>query len=336
MRAFCLALIFAVFLIQNPAQGADRVSLLLEHAENSPWTDLLRQGLEKAGREFDLDTRVIIAPDNENQTEIFRAAAGDSELVLVTGESLHKVLRNNASKFRRVKFGCIDAGIRAANIMCVTFADQEAAFLAGAAAALTTGSTRIKGINNKNIIGWLSGMDTPAMRTLYNGFQEGARLVDPDIVIAQGVVGSFTDSVAAAQKSRALLEAGADIIALAAGAGNSGANTPLEEFGAWRIGLDKNVPAARKLATIVKAADKAVYEIVSAFAEGAFKGKEIIVYNLENGGVDLAGIDSFLKEAGPGVSANFKRRLNEIRSELLKGNIHIRSLRTRTLCDCLD
>lgn len=330
-----LIILSGILFLGMPCHAA-QVVLLLEHEQASPWTDMLREGLKKAQAEFNLDTEVIIAPAGQDQTAIFRAAAESSQLILVTGENLHEILRDNASRYRRVKFACIDAGIRASNIMCVTFADQEAAFLAGVAAALATQNTNLPGINGQNVIGWLSGMDTLAMRTLYNGFQEGAKLVSPEITIAQGLVNSFTDPNMAEQKTREILNAGADIVVLATGAGNAGAAKALARTNAWRIDVDKPEPSPNVLATIAKKADQAVYELVKAFATNTFQGKQIIAYDLKNGGAVLEGVDAFVQKNKKRISPDFQRRLKEIRSELLDGNIHIRSLRARTLCDCLD
>lgn len=329
------ALFLGVFSMASKAGAAQRVTMLLEHAENTPWTELLKSGLEKAANEFNLETKIAIAPEGTDQAEIFRSAAGNSDLVIVSGESLRETLRDNASRFRRVKFGCVDAAARASNIMCVTFADQEAAFLAGVAAALATQQTSAPGINSQNVLGWLSGIDTPAIRTLYNGFQEGARLANPEVKIAQAIVGSFTDPETAAKKTRTLIEADADIIVLAAGAGNSSASKVLDEAGAWRIDLDKPINAPHAIGAIVKKADKAVYEIIASFAKGQFQGKEILVYDLKNGGATFEGMNEFSR-AARGQATDIERRVREIKNELLNGNIHIRSLRTRTLCDCLD
>lgn len=330
-----IALFFAFFWVPQASGAELRVSLLLEHGENAPWTMLLKDGLERAAREYNLNARVVIAPPGPGQAEIFRAAAENSDLVVVSGESLRETLRDNAARFRRVKFGCVDAAVRASNIMCVNFADQEGAFLAGVAAALATRQASVPGINSQNVLGWLAGMDTPAMRTLYNGFQEGARFVNPEVKIAQAVVGSFTDSETAEKKTRALIEAGADIVVLAAGAGNPAAANVLEENSLWRIDMDREVAAPHCLCTLVKKADQAIYEIIAAFAKNKFQGKEIIVYDLKNGGVSLEGLTEFSKTA-QGKADDIIRRIRELAHELSNGNIRIKSLRTRTLCDCLD
>ncbi|MBD5539534.1 MAG: BMP family ABC transporter substrate-binding protein, partial [Desulfovibrio sp.] len=320
-----------------PRTAPLRAVLLLEHEQASPWNDLLLAGLERAGRDFGMRTSVVYAPKGEGQAEALRKAAAGADLVLVASDGLHEALRDNAANFRRTMFGCIDAGVRAPNIMSVTFADEEAAFLAGAAAALLT-RAKLPGINAGATIGWLSGEDTPAMRSLFSGFFEGAQLAAPEVRVAQAVVGSFTDGAAAAAKTADLLAAGADVVALAAGAGNPQALAALRSANAYLVGLDTDQSAAfpgHVLLSIVKRADKAVYEIAASAASERFRGKEILVYDLANGGVDAAGLPAFLAACGKGAPESIGRRVGELRRELINGSIRLHSLRARTLCDCL-
>lgn len=323
MRIFAVALAAALVFAMSaaPVFCAVKAALLLEHEAPSPWTDLLREGFARGARDFGMDAEVVVLPPGPEQRRGFQEAAARSDLVILASDGLHEALRDNAANFRRVNFGSVDAGIRAPNIMSVTFADEQAAFLAGAAAAMAASAMAGKG---EAAIGWLSGEDTPAMRSLHNGFAEGARLANPDVRVLQAVAGSFTDRKAGAEKAAWLLQNGARVIALAAGAAN-----PAPELlqGARFISLDK--PAAGALAAISKKADKAVYEIMASMASGKFRGKEIVVYDLKNGGTDLTALG---KEAGPDIG----RRVGELRRELAAGSIRVKSLRARTLCDCLD
>ncbi|MBD5640874.1 MAG: BMP family ABC transporter substrate-binding protein [Desulfovibrio sp.] len=298
------------------------VALLLEHEQPSAWTDLLRKGL-LANPE--IRAEVIIAPPGEKQREIFRSAAASHDLVLVASDSLHEALRDNAANFRRVKFGSIDAGIRAPNIMSVTFADEQAAFLAGAAAALFSAGRQPQ----NPAIGWLSGQDTPAMRSLFSGYSEGALLASPGVRIIQAVAGSFTDSAKAASKAEWLIDSGVAVLALAAGAGNGAARAVAQARGIPVLELDAASGSA-SLGVIEKAADRAVAEIVAAAASGNFRGKEILTYTLANGGVNFR--PGGIAAGNPEIA----RRLKELRLELEKGSIRLRSLRQRALCDCLD
>lgn len=329
MRPFFFLLVF--FCVQ-PAFAAD-VALLLEHAEDSAWTSLLKSGLEKAARDFGVSCEVIVAAPGPEQTGIFRKAAENSGLVIVASDNLHEILRDNAANYRRVKFGSIDAGIRAANIMSVTFRDEQAAFLAGAVAALLTGQTGIPGINEDLTIGWVSGRDTPAMRSLFNGYAEGAALARPGTRVIQALCESFADKGAAAARTERLLGEGADVIAMAAGAASGDGLEKAAEKNAWTIALDRPDGNARELGAIAKAADRAIYEIVESFAGGKFRAKEIVEYDLGNGGVEF--IPGRLIAQGR-QTGDIRRRIGELRHEIASGAIRLKSLRQRTLCDCLD
>ena len=142
-------------------QGPLRVALLLETPTgDNDWNDSLVDGLRQAERELGIKASVITAQPGQDEAalqEMFRNAAGNNDLVLVASNGLHEVLRNNAANFRRTMFGCIDAGIRAPNIMSVTFADEQAAYLAGAAAAMLARQTGMPGIRGRKIIGWITG-----------------------------------------------------------------------------------------------------------------------------------------------------------------------------------
>ncbi len=324
---FALILFDAVF-----CQARQKATLLLEHEQKSPWIDLLYKGLEKGAKAFDFKIRVVIAEKASDRTDIFRRAASESDLVLVATDNFHEILRDNAANFRRVKFGCLDAGIRAPNIMSITFADEQASFLAGLAAAMFSEQNAAKR-NAPAIAGWLSGEDSPAIRSLANGFAEGIKLGGSDCKFAQAITNSFTDEDLAKQKAQWLMDKGANIIALAAGAANQNVLPGLETKQIWHIAIDGYLLPAKSLGLVSKKTDQAVYEIMESAASPKYAGKEIRIYDLANGGVDFELSEAVLKD--PSLK-NIVRRVKEVKAEILKGSIIIPSLRARTLCDCLD
>ena len=345
LAVFC----FLSFLFLRPApasaleegKGPLRVALLLETAlGDHDWNDALAQGLEQASRELKVHAAVLPAPHGQDTAaleQLFRETAREYDLVLVASDRLHEILRDNAANYRRTMFGCIDAGIRAPNIMSVTFADEQAAYLAGAAAAMVARQSDLPGIRGQKILGWLSGEDVPAMRSLLNGFTEGARLIDPEMRVIHAISGSFDDAEAARLQARKLLEQGADVLVLASGMGNAPALEEVQAHGAYAVGLnvdhDHQAPG-RILTSILKFPDKAVFDIVAAAATGSFRGKEIVVRDLSNGGVDITDMHTFKAAAAKHVPGNLDRRLRELRREILNGGIRLKSLRARTLCDC--
>lgn len=320
-----ILLAFAIFPQAALAAGQLRAALLLEHDEDSPWNNMLREGLRKASQGLGIEARVLLAPAGPGQRRAFREAAEKSDIVLLASEGLHEVLRDEAGNFRRKRFGCIDTGIRAKNIMSISFADEEAAFLAGACAAMLAKSLRLPGRS----LGWLSGGDGPVMRNLLNGFEEGARLENPGVRVHVASAGSYADGRAAAKAARQLLADGCGVIMLAAGAGNGAAKAALEGSGCLLMVMDRGGEALGEgyAGAIYKRADLAVGEILEAAASGKFRGSSLENRGLASGAIGFAGPPDCL--AGPEIA----RRLDEIARELKNGGIRLRSLRARTLCD---
>lgn len=339
-KLYCVLCVFLLLALPVPADAAEKAApscvLLLEHDAGAPYTSLLRAGLDRCGRQLGLPVQTRVAAPGEDLTAFFRKAASENDVVLVASDALHEILRDNAANFRRVRFGCIDAGIRAPNIMSVTFADEQAAYLAGVAAAMLT-SSGLPGMNAEKTVGWLSGEATPAMASLFAGFSAGVEMAAPDVKIIQAVVGSFDNGALAAQKAEQLLAGGADVIVLAAGAGNAGAMPALKRAGAAMIALDAapatgpDCPAVA--GTIAKAVDRAVCEILASAAGGKFRGREIVVYDLKNGGVAFNGLERYQDAK---KLPDLARRVGELRHELEQGSVRLKSLRQRTLCDCFD
>lgn len=343
LRCCLILLLLLAALPLSPAGAAPAatppagvVTLLLE--DDSPdqgWNDLLKSGLQRAARSTGLPVRVVVAPAHADQQAIFRQEAARSGLLIVACDNLHEVLRNNAANFRQTRFGCIDTGVRAANIMSITFADEQAAFLAGAAAAMLTADGAQSG-SSPRALGWLSAYETGAVRTMLNGFLEGARLVTPDMRILHRVIGSWTDTAAARAAVQEMLDQGAAVVVLSAGRAGLGTLDLLRQRQALAIGMDADQDSLMPgtvLTSIRKRADRAVEELVTAYANDRFQGAEIITYTLENGGVDITNFASYAA-AGKPLPPRLLQRCKELRMELSRGSIRLPSLRQGTLCNC--
>ena len=176
------------------------------------------------------------------------------------------------------------------------------------------------------------------MRSLLGGFTEGARVIDPEVRVVNVVTGSFANAEAGRAAAKNLLDQGADILVLASGMGNGPALQEVKARNAYAVGLntDKdNLLPGHVLTSILKHPNKAAYDIIAAAASGHFAGKEILVRDLQNGGVDITDMGLFKAAAGKNLPPDMDRRLRELRGEILNGGIRLKSLRERTLCDCL-
>lgn len=327
MRYLLLCALFCIsFLL--PAYGEAeplRVALLLDSAaEDHGRNALLKEGLARAARQCELAADIIVAAEGETQLTVFEEAARSHDLVLLAAPSLHAILRSKAANFRKTSFGCIDTsilGLRSANIMSVTFADAEPAFLAGAAAALL--------IPSGAKLGWLEEEASPQNQTMLEGFLAGALVSRPDIRMVRREL----QGAAPAQLLQEMEQEGVRLVLLATGSATPKACAALAATSLLAVGLDKeqsSLAPGRVPFSVVKRFDKAVEELVLARANGTFKGRETRVYNLENKGTALVRARDYA------LPANVQRRLAELERELLAGNIVLQDRRTPTLCNCLD
>ncbi|MBQ7608701.1 MAG: BMP family ABC transporter substrate-binding protein [Desulfovibrionaceae bacterium] len=316
------------------AKSALRVILMTEHKEDCPWSELAREGLAQAVQDFGIQAAIAVEANPEKQERALALATKKADLVLLISERFHEILRDTARSYPATRFGVLDAAIRGANIHSIHFADEKASFLAGAAAALYAKSRRAE-----PAIGWISGEDIPALQSLFNGFREGAKLAVPEVRVIHGLVGSFTNPARAAKEADRLIAEGVDVLALAAGAGNAGILEKAKAAGILVIGLDCDERASypgHVLTSITKDVKGAVYRLVQETVLGRFQGKTVEVLDLGSG-VDIVDpAKSLGGEAKRLLPLGFERRLRELRLEIQRGAIQIKSFRRRTLCNCLE
>ncbi len=103
--------------------------------------------------------------------------AQNQGLVICSSSNLEEYLKEYAPSYPDVKFAIIDSVVEGENVQSISFAQNQGSFLAGAAAAMFTKCTDIEGVNDKNIIGWVGGMDVPVLHDFYVGYEQGAKYI---------------------------------------------------------------------------------------------------------------------------------------------------------------
>ncbi len=176
------------------------------------------------------------------------------------------------------------------NYVGVLFNEDEGGYLAGVLAA---------SLSESGVIGVVGGReDVPPVVKLVNGYEVGAKSVDPDIQVLKIYNESFTAPDKGASDAQQFIGEGADVIFGAGGQTGSGGVAAATEQGVWGIGVDQDeyfstfnggsAPGADKLASsAVKRVDLGVFvQIVNAL-KGEFAGG-IFALTAENGGITYA------------------------------------------------
>jgi basic membrane protein A len=187
-----------------------------------------------------------------------------------------------------VMFGVIEPSVvTAPNVANVTFASEQGAFLAGAAAALKS---------ETGVVGYLGGLHFAPLERFRAGFEAGARHVDPDVEVVAtyleepfaGAVGFFLNPFTRPDLGRergAVLYERADVVFHAASMSGFGLfDAAVEQSDRqgrhlWAIGVDNDqwlqaTPRQRDhlLTSMIKRADLAAFLLTRQFVDGELIG----------------------------------------------------------------
>jgi basic membrane protein A len=211
-----------------------------------------------------------------------------------------------------------------ANVMGLTFGTDQAAFLAGYAAAATTQTGKVA---------TFGGINIPPVTIFMKGFEAGVAYYNAQKGTAVEVLGwntaandgSFTGNFDSLDDGRSFAESfvqeGADIVMPVAGPVGLGSAAYCKETGSCKIigvDVDWTVSAAEYtdiiLTSVLKNVNVAVYDATKAAVDGTFAGG-VYVGTLANGGVGLATVS--------GASAELTAELEKLQADIISGAVSV-------------
>lgn len=208
------------------------------------------------------------------------------------------------------------------NVLGLTFATDQAAFLVGYAAA---------GMTQTGKVGMFGGIEIPPVTIFMDGFAAGVAYyneVNGTSVEALGrdlFVGNFESTDDGRRAAEDLIAEGADIIMPVAGPVGLGTAAAVRDNpGTMLVGVDTDWCVSAEefcsvtLTSVMKNIDVAVYDAVEAKYNGEFEGG-FWSGTLENGGV---GIGPFHEFDGD-VPAELKSAIEDIEAAIIDGSLDI-------------
>ncbi len=213
------------------------------------------------------------------------------------------------------------------NTVSITFAEQEASFIAGVAAAV-----QIK----DGEFGFLGGMALPAVQRFEKGFRQGIDYANTNLATNvslkdENVVyqGTFDDKAAGQQIAAQMYDRGVKVIFAAAGGTGIGAITEAKQRAnngqeAWVIGVDSdqyadgiyNVDTQESviLTSAIKYLDQAAHDMIVAQVNNNFPGGQALVFSIANDGVGIPA-------ENPNLSEETITVVNEVYNKVKTGDI---------------
>jgi basic membrane protein A len=175
-------------------------------------------------------------------------------------------------------------------------------------------------------------MDIGLIHRFKEGYEEGARAVNPNIRVIPNYVGvtdaAWNNPGKGKEIALAQISKGADVIFTAAGNSGLGAFDAVEQQGMQNgrathfvIGVDSNqnmVKPGFVLTSMVKRVDNAVYDIISDIVKGQFKAGTHI------NGLDKDGVAYAMDANNKGlISDEAIKEAEEARQKIIKGEIKV-------------
>lgn len=295
--------------VETPGDKNDKVkiALLLGNLGDKGFNDEVYKGMLDAKEEFDIDFDYAeIVENSEIETQLRMFADSESyDLIIASNASYAETLIEIANDYPEQKFSLADGVIEGFdNIHSVRALDPEQTFLSGVIAGLVTIDKRMPLANDKNILGFIGGQDTPISRSGVAGFMAGARYVNPEVEFIYNIVGDYRDPGKAKELAMTAYGRGADVISHNAGGSGLGVFNAAAESNKYVIGSSKaTIDPERSLVTSIKRIDLLIFQEVEDIVNDTWKPGVTIkgikegVCNYDREGIDTEIPDDILETA---------------------------------------
>jgi len=315
------------------AGGASIVVFIPGVIAGSPIYEMLANGTKKAADDFvaanpGRTPAVTVIEGGFNQAEwesqvTTLAASGSYDLIVSSNPSLPEIVSSVSAKFPKQKFLLFDGELEGnPNVYTIRYNQREQAYMAGYLAALTVLEKPAPAGTKR--IGLVAAQEYPVMNNvILPGYAEGARAVDPDFDVDFRVIGNWFDAAKAAELAAGMIRDGVKVLLPIAGGAAQGVIQAAAEAGAKVIWFDTNGYALRPSVIIGSAIlrqDRAAYEKVTLFLNGALPFGKAEVAGVANGFVDFVQDDPLYIAA---VSQTIRDRQAEMISRLRSGELKL-------------
>lgn len=250
-------------------------------------------------------------------------AAETSDFVVAVGWECYEI-EEVAPEYPDTKFIFVDnpaTNIKnIPNLLCITYADNEGAFLAGYIAAE---------MSSTGTVGAVTASDGTATQDFLAGYEQGAKYANPDVKVEVINAGELEDPIRGRECAIALWYRGADVIINMAGNTGTGIFSAAEEMGFFAIGVNGDQKLSSRqyddyiICSVTKDVGQSFYNAVASYLdEGVWNGGQIMTTNMENGYVSIGYGDSRSQQQ---IDDNLKAEVNSLTRKIMSGEVKVKS-----------
>jgi basic membrane protein A len=327
-----------------PAEPAFKVGQVtdLGGIDDKSFNATAYKGIEQAVSELGVEGKYLESQQQSDYAKNIQQYLDEgTDLIVTVGfllgvDTATAAKANTAQKFAIVDYAYPDcypgaeegktcgSSTELSNVLGLTFSTDQAAFLAGYAAAASTQTGKVA---------TFGGINIPTVSIFMKGFEAGVKYYNEQKGTNVEVLGwntaasdgSFTGNFESTDDGRAFAESfvqeGADIVMPVAGPVGLGSAAYCKESGACKIvGVDTDWTVSASeytdviLTSVLKNMDVAVFDAVKAAKDGTFKGG-VYVGTLANDGVGIASV--------AGSSSELTAELDTIKAALIDGSLTV-------------
>jgi basic membrane protein A and related proteins len=289
-------------------------------------------GIEQAANDLGVEFVAVESADENAYAPNVQALVDQGcDLIVTVGFLLNDATESASAANPDVNFAIIDSFVEGENVKPILFDTVQAAFLAGYAAA---------SYSESGIVGTFGGIPIPPVTIFMDGFAQGVdyyneqngtsvRTLGWDFDAQDGAfTGGFAPGTEALTSAQNLIDQGADVIMPVGGPIYFSAAEAIRDSGEniTLIGVDKDIFISDPdlgelvLTSVLKNIGNAVYDVVTAAAEGNFDNS-LYVGTLENDGVGLAPFHDFEGSVDPELQA----QIDELIAAIISGELVVES-----------
>ena len=260
--------------------------------------------------------------NNDNHIQQIYNAADVADVVVLVGWEFFDI-ETIAPEYEDVRFIWIDNATTApvANVLNITYAQNEGSFLAGYLAAK---------MSKTGVVGAVGGEDSDTINDFIVGYKQGALYANPDAVVEVQYANTYDDPAVGKECALALNEKGADVVFQIASKTGDGVFEAAKEGGFYAIGVDsdqKYIAEDVIICSMCKEVGESIYQAIKQMiAEGdkcTLWGTTWIA-NMSTGFVGIGyGEDGSQQQ----ISDELKAEVAELAKKIIAGEITVDTTR---------
>lgn len=210
-----------------------RVALLIDPAGTQVFILEMIRALEDKAEELDFEPIIVESADGAAYEDNARALIQEGVDLIIgggwqSGEAINKI----ATEFPdAADYALIDSEVEAENVKCISFREQESAYLVGMIAAMVTEDT-------DNTFGSVHVNQGAGSWKWRYGYMEGVKSIKPDAKFVFNYTGNYNDPAKAKEFAIQQYEQGARFVNAAAAGGDKGVFEAVLEKGIYTSGQD--------------------------------------------------------------------------------------------------